>query len=163
MDLRQVYGDIAKQVVLKNCPDSTQPYLFPHEFDAVIACLFAKSVQIEKALVVDANDEGLAIRNSLASFTSVVLECLEYWNPGWCLRSLKYKRGKFATPAELTAPLRLDILEIVYFEGTHSRKDACIATELLLKRCIEISYILDFDLAIALSDYLRSKADLLSV
>lgn len=154
MDLRQIYGDIAKQIAGKR--DSTQPYLFVEDFDSVATYLFSKTVQIEKALIAD--DER-RIRREIACFTATVLDVLEHWDGNWCLRNPKFTRGKFLNPSELTKDLRFCLLEMFenFKRQAHISRDVGIGLELLLKRSIELSYKLDFDLAMALFEYLREE------
>lgn len=156
MDLRKIYGDIAKRVVLKNRPDKSQPYLYIEEFDSVMMTLFSKAIKVEKAICIDDERE---IQKSVASFAAEILEILEYWTNGdWCLRSPNTSKGRFATAADLTAPFRMLIEDTIHFKNKSQTKDVNISLEILLKKCIELSYILDFDLAMSLFEHLREQA-----
>lgn len=156
MELRQIYGDIAAQIVQKNRPDSTQPYLYIQEFERVAVTLFAEIVQVERSLVKYDEKE---IQSNLASMTATILEALEYWTKSdWCLRSPKFERRKFASGADLTSTIRSELADMVYYherDGYFISKDVIITAEILLKRCIELSKTLDFDLAMALFEHLR--------
>lgn len=152
MDLRQIYGELAKKICEK--ADVKGSFVsYTGSFHFLISTCFFKIAQVEAALI--SNTDLVPV--CLSTLTSVIIEALEVETNGdWCLRTPKLDANKFRLPESLTQPIRASLADICYYKEKDQHRDAIISLEFLLKRCIELSMTLDFDLSMAIAKQLKS-------